>query len=116
MTKTRRTKTVPGYVKRVCLGCLFPFTASRADAACCSERCRQRYKRKCDKVTASSAGTPKTHSMEVENCTHPDHTLVRKLTGKPVARSAGKPRKKTGKSTTRSTPRSKPTRKGGKKK
>lgn len=42
--------------RKVCKGCDTQFVALRADAVTCSPRCRQRYKRMCDKITAQVEG------------------------------------------------------------
>lgn len=43
-------------MKRVkCKGCEVEFRALRSDAVTCSPKCRQRYKRMCDKITEQMA-------------------------------------------------------------
>lgn len=41
--------------RKQCKACDVFFVAFRSDALTCSPRCRQRYKRQCDKITAEMA-------------------------------------------------------------
>jgi len=40
--------------RKTCPGCEVQFVVLRSDAVTCSPRCRQRYKRHCDKITRSA--------------------------------------------------------------
>jgi hypothetical protein len=43
--------------RKKCKGCEVEFVALRSDAVTCGAKCRQRYKRMCDKITAELAKT-----------------------------------------------------------
>lgn len=98
--------------KRRCPGCDAVFFPVRSDRVTCSDRCRQRYKRKCDAITAETTGAPSAPSIPVPN--RPRSGRPDPITPDLVKRVAADVKHLTKRKT--SPTRSKPAKKGGKRK